>query len=136
MKRHPGLAQLSREHHTALMLAKHALNAASDTPDAQSRMSAEIAIAFAKELDPHFKTEERGLLPALKNAGQFEAVDRTLSDHATLRELARRIAAREHACLKDFGELLEAHVRFEERELFPLAESKLPADANYEEKWG
>lgn len=49
-------------------------------------------------------------------------------DHAFLRALAldgphdaQRLAA--------FGERLRAHVRFEERELFPFAEANLPASA-------
>jgi uncharacterized protein (DUF2249 family) len=46
-----------------------------------------------------------------------------------LRALAHATGQDDPARLASFGLLLEAHVRFEERELFPLAEAILPAAA-------
>ena len=128
MKRHPGLQRLSREHHVALVLAKRARRLGSGTA-AAARFIAEVAQAYSTELEPHFLAEESGLLAALAVAGQAALAERTLAEHRTLRALVRRLAAGDGACLHRFGELLEAHVRFEERELFPRAESILPPEA-------
>ncbi len=128
MKRHPGLIKLSREHHAALVLAKRAQRLGSETSEAAAPFLAEVAQAFANESEPHFLAEESGLLAALDAAGQAALAERTLADHQALRALARRLAAGDAASLCRFGELLEAHVRFEERELFPHAESILPPE--------
>ena len=128
MKRHPGLQRLSREHHVALVLAKQAQRFEGETAEA-TRFMAEVAQAFAIELEPHFLAEESGLLAALDAAGQAVLAERTLAEHQTLRAVARRLAAGDTASLRRFGELLEAHIRFEERDLFPRAESILPPQA-------
>jgi len=117
MKRHAALAKFSREHHFALVIARRAKQAIGDAP--------EIALAFSQDIETHFVKEEAHLLPALEMEGQAALVARTLADHDALRELARRLAAGDPEALRKFGELLEKHVRFEERELFPLAESAL-----------
>lgn len=128
MKRHPGLIRLSREHHSALALAKRARRFGGETTEAAAGLLAEVAQAFAVELEPHFLAEESGLLAALDAAGQAALAERALADHQALRALARRLAAGDTASLCRFGEVLEAHVRFEERELFPHAESILPPE--------
>ncbi len=128
MKRSHGLIQLSREHHTALVLAKRARRAAAATADAVRDCIAAIGTAFATELEPHFRIEEDALLPALAELGHSEAmalVEQTLAEHAFLRALAARLAAGDERCLDQFGEALAAHVRFEEQVLFPAAESTL-----------
>jgi hemerythrin-like domain-containing protein len=128
MKRHPSLVQLSREHHSALVLAKRAQRADPATPEAR-RLTAGVAPTFARELEPHFRIEEQALLPLLAKAGEVALVERTLAEHLTLRSLAERLAAGEVAALASFGRALEEHVRFEERELFLGAESRLGPDA-------
>ena len=69
------------------------------------------------------------LLVKLENAGDIEQMrimtERTRADHDALRELAQRVSARDFASLGPFGDLLDAHVRFEERELFNVAEAIL-----------
>jgi hemerythrin-like domain-containing protein len=125
MKRAAGLVALSREHHAALVLAKRAQRGAAAEARAAAVFAAELAVIFARELEPHFRVEEEALLPALERAGQAAAVRRTLAEHAELRGLAAQCAAGETAGLARFGAALEAHVRFEEHELFPLAEAVL-----------
>ena len=125
MKRRPALLQLSREHHTALVLAKRI--AAADTPDAIAAQMRSTADIFARELEPHFQAEETGLLPRLIAAGETAIVDQTLAEHRLMRDLAARIASGDAASLKPFGLALHDHVRFEERQLFVTAEATLPA---------
>jgi hemerythrin-like domain-containing protein len=123
MKRHPALAKLSREHHFALVLAKRAESV--DEGESLAGLASETADAFAREIAPHFLIEERILLPALEEAGQKDHAARTLEEHDALRKLADRLVIGGMDVLRAFGELLERHVRFEERELFPLIESAL-----------
>ncbi|HSD37195.1 MAG TPA: hemerythrin domain-containing protein [Rhodocyclaceae bacterium] len=124
MKRHASLVTLSRDHHAALVLAKRIADCAEDA--AQLRALCEtVALRFRTELQPHFEDEEQRILPRL--AGCHDAQwQQTLSDHANLRALAARIAEGDAIALRQFGIALNAHVRFEERELFPLYEALIP----------
>ena len=82
---------------------------------------------FATELDPHFRVEEQGILVALARAGENELVERTLSEHAELRRLNMLLSHPDAATLLRFADLLTAHVRFEERELFEAAQHQMAA---------
>lgn len=128
MKRCDGLAPLSREHHAALVLAKR-LAAAQRVPALHEGLAAAVTDTFARELDPHFRIEEAALLPLLMEAGEAELVARTLREHDELRELVRRISSGDAGALWPFGAKLDAHVHFEERELFPVAEAVLSPEA-------
>ena len=126
MKRHPELLQLSREHYGALKLARDARRAAeSGKPDDVAALAQRVARVFAAELDPHFHIEEQGILVLLVKAGQHELVARTLADHGELRRLAGMLATPEADTLLRFAELLGTHVRFEEREVFAVAQARL-----------
>lgn len=125
MKRSTALTQLSREHHLALVLAKRAQSLNMDNKEAVLRLMAQIVETFARELEPHFQLEEDWLLPALSKAGATGIVRRTLTEHAEVRRLANQIKLEEFGSVPCFGAALAAHVRFEERELFALAEALL-----------
>ncbi|MFT3736262.1 MAG: hemerythrin domain-containing protein [Rhodocyclaceae bacterium] len=125
MKRCESLLQLSREHHGALVLAKRIERC---PPDHAARLAlcSEVSARFVAELAPHFDEEEQRVLPLMREAFP-EAVQRTLDDHRILRTLIVRIAEQDDSALAEFAQRLAQHVRFEERELFPLYESLLPA---------
>ncbi len=126
MKRSPALQQLSREHHTALTLAKASERAAQSGEEAQVRLTCQRVIrAYANELEPHFQFEEQSLLPLLHSAATHPLVERTLADHQQLRGLLDALRQNDAGALDSFGKCLTAHVRFEERELFPALESLL-----------
>ncbi|MFT6397927.1 MAG: hemerythrin-like domain-containing protein [Bradymonadia bacterium] len=82
--------------------------------------------AFSGELEPHFSVEERLLLRPLASVGETALVERTIREHTRLRALIELDG--ESEVVLEFGELLTAHVRFEERELFPRAEEVLDAE--------
>lgn len=129
MKRAPALQQLSREHHGALVLAQRIARAGDAA--AIAALMTDIPQIFRDELEPHFRCEEDSLLPRLDDAGLPALAERTREEHRRLRALAATIAAGdsgdESAAIETFGRELAAHVRFEERELFPAAEA-LPDD--------
>jgi len=126
VKRRPALRELSREHHGALVLALR-ITRASDATTVAHLMST-VPDVFARELEPHFRDEETHLLPGLAAAGAHALVRRTLEEHHLLRGLAAHVAAGDAASLSQFGKALRAHVMFEERELFPAAETVLPPE--------
>lgn len=130
MKRSPALRDLSDEHHEALVLALHARRAAASGSEAGVAASwAEVARSFPAALAPHFAIEERLLAPPLAAAGEPALAARLLADHEALRAAVAAGAPHDAAALAAFGVRLAAHVRFEERELFPAAERVLPAAA-------
>ncbi|OHC63295.1 MAG: hemerythrin HHE cation binding region [Rhodocyclaceae bacterium] len=126
MKRHAALLQLSREHHHALKLSRLA-RFASDAGHALAIAEAaeKIIEAFPEVLEPHFQSEENDLLPALAAAGANALVERTLAEHAELRDLNRRLIEPDSEILARFATLLHDHVRFEEREVFETAQQLL-----------
>ncbi|HUX89584.1 MAG TPA: hemerythrin domain-containing protein [Gallionellaceae bacterium] len=126
MKRNPVLQPLSREHHTALTLANACARAAQAGDAAMLSQACQRAIrALAIELEPHFRIEEQQLLPLLKSPDTQALVQRTLTDHEQLRGLLTGLQQNDVEALNSFGKYLYAHVRFEERELFPVIESLL-----------
>lgn len=129
MKRHPQLQDLSREHHGALQLALHAKRATLSGDATRIAASAATCVnAFAAELDPHFVIEETILLPKLAQKGEHELVRRTLAEHEEMRRLVAQLNSPDATTLQSFSELLSAHVRFEERELFEVAQQHLGSE--------
>jgi hypothetical protein len=128
MKRSAALAQLSRDHHHGLVLAQRLTRA---TP-ATAGPAREAFLAFwESEGREHFRLEEDVLLPALAPhvPPTHDAVVRVLTDHVDLRRRAADLAANPAPALEDLhalGERLHAHIRHEERGLFPLVEAALP----------
>ncbi|TDR70619.1 hemerythrin domain-containing protein [Paludibacterium purpuratum] len=123
MKRSAALVPLSREHHTALVLAKRIASHCDDAA-ALAELMRQIQTRHAADLLAHFDEEERVLPPVLQG-GDPEPVLRLLDEHARLRTLLQRIDADDRQALNEFATLLAAHVRFEERELFPRFEARL-----------
>src|SRR5438105_4325169 len=84
-----------------------------------------LKLYFERELLPHFKLEEEILFPAAAVIPEMrEIISTLLAQHQQMREMMKDISLlSDESKLKkemaDFGALLEAHVRLEERELFP-----------------
>ena len=128
MKRIPALRDLSDDHHTALVLARRCRQSVrADAAFSPVAVWQQVAEAFALQLEPHFQIEDRHLLPALDALGETALAERVRADHASLRALAKAESP-SAPDVEQFGRLLEAHVRFEEREVFEVAQSRLPED--------
>ena len=129
MKRCPELQNLSREHHAALRLALHVKRAATGSDETQlAAACSKVCETFHSELLPHFREEEQCLLPRLEAAGAHAVVARTLIEHRALQRLVRELEIPDPEIMLRFSELMTAHVRFEENELFEIAETLLGRD--------
>lgn len=124
MKRDPAFHALSTEHHHALVLVRRVgeRRAAGATG---AELAALLAEPWRETIEPHFVVEEQLLLPPLDAAGEAELVERTRREHAELRQLAASACHGDGDAAGRFAAALEAHVRFEERELFPACERRL-----------
>lgn len=133
-RRHPSLIPLSHQHRDALQLAYRLHHPAPPGPvtpmtpasTPQSR-AAETLGFFAHHLVGHFHAEEEALFPFLRarwsDSARDALLDDLVADHRRLEALRDRIAAADGdttmiPALEAFADLLEAHVRREERELF------------------
>ncbi|MCG9083865.1 hemerythrin domain-containing protein [Laribacter hongkongensis] len=118
MKRAPELVRFSLEHHSALVLAKRISNAGG-RPEALAEVMPDRE--FLAELEAHFSAEETRLKREPALLPQLAA--RLADDHCSLRALIQQLCAGNLTVLPEFGRCLHAHVRFEERELFPAVET-------------
>lgn len=130
MKRGEALAILSRDHHQALVVAQKLTRADRETAAAARTRFLEF---WDQEGRRHFQLEEELLLPAYAAHGDayHPLVLQVLGDHVAIRAQAAHLAARPDtatAALNEFGQKFAAHVRLEERELFPIIEAAVPAD--------
>jgi mannose-6-phosphate isomerase-like protein (cupin superfamily) len=121
MKRDPALIPLSHDHHHALAAARR-LRVAADGVEAQVEAVTFLRF-FAEESVRHFREEEERLFPLVVDHEEAQPlVVKALLEHQQLHAMAARLASGEMAPMGDLAGLLDGHVRFEERELFPLIE--------------
>jgi iron-sulfur cluster repair protein YtfE (RIC family) len=132
-RRHESLIPLSREHHYGLLvcLRIHRGLENHETDLDWLRERADKAIRFFEsDLKTHFEAEEAIVFPAM--SGIVEArptVEQLLDEHRSLARLADRmrqaVGVELSPLLREFADLLEAHIRKEERVLFPCYEENI-----------
>ncbi len=134
-KRHPALIPLSHDHHHGLALAlrcrKHALGQINPgNPASIEACAAEAARFLNENLTSHFEAEETVLFPLMAAYDECrELVARLEDEHRKFRRLVAcsAEAGGPRKFLFDFGDLLEQHIRSEERRLFAAFEILVPA---------
>jgi hemerythrin-like domain-containing protein len=134
MKRHSALAPLSHDHHHALVAARR-LRQAAAKPEAAAAAASSFLNFFAEETIRHFREEEELLFPLVVSFDEArDLLVEALLQHQRLRSLVLQLHHRAESdagyadLMRDAGELLEAHIRLEERALFPLTERLLEND--------
>ena len=137
MKRHPALIPLSRDHHTGLVQAVR-LRRAAAAGDASVRLAAarDFVEFFRNDERVHLRDEEEKLFPLLlrhvrsQPAPLREARLQHMQLEGFARELEFAVAAGvvDRETLAAVGGLVDAHIRVEERQLFPLIEELVPDD--------
>ena len=128
MKRSKALAALSRDHHQALVVAQKLRRATAATACEGRDAFLAYWTGHGRE---HFRLEEELLFPAYAGYGDPHdpLVLRALGQHVMIRHLAAALAdvgTALPASLEQLGAELAAHVRLEEREVFPLIERVVP----------
>lgn len=139
IQRHESLAPLSRHHHHALFLCLNLKRVNTEKARYSIQQVAEDVKRFWEEGgQEHFREEEEVLLPAYSQYAALEHAEiaEMLLEHVEIRGLMHRLIEKINhdelsTCVEDMrelGEKLEAHVRKEERVIFPLIEKALPDD--------
>jgi len=120
MPRTGALLPLSREHHTSLVMARVARKAADSNDGAACAAAiARIEAHWHTLMAAHFEQEEQ-LIRLAAEMLDPESVARIHTDHEELRTLAcSPCSLKPTERLRRFADLVVAHVRYEERVLFP-----------------
>ena len=130
LKRHVSLQPLSRDHYVGLVQSQHLIKSADASAAERAKALVDFVQAWSGEIAAHFRDEER-LLPELVTGEPF---DRLRREHHSLAALAEEARHRKDmsepgaAWMREFGQLLNDHIRWEERELFPLIERTAAAE--------
>lgn len=143
-RRHPSIIPLSHDHREALGLAFRLHHPAppgrvtamtpASTPESRAQEAVEF---FDRHLRPHFRAEEEHLFPFLVEVlgdapAARDVVDRLCMEHrlfATLRDRLEEIlrdGGDPGPTLTQLADVMEAHVRTEERQLFAKFPEGLP----------
>ena len=127
-RRDDSLIPLSREHQYALLLClrihRGLIEHGADSAWLQTKANHAISF-FDEELTVHFQAEEEVLFPAMRElSGAPPIIDQLLAEHSAIRLLINELrdidAVSIASRIKEFADSLEAHIRKEERELFPI----------------
>jgi len=139
MKRHPSLRGFSDDHHQGLVNARRLRRVASGEGGGSFADATQGFLEFwRRDTSLHFRKEEEVLLPVLARYGGDlgeRPILQVLTQHARIRGLAMQLSDELEQdkilenTLRNLGEQLEAHIRLEEREVFPLIEETLPEPA-------
>ncbi len=142
IQRHSALAPLSRDHHTALLLARGVQAGAKralrlDLPTESRALADHVRTLFERELLPHFAAEEEVIVVGLAHLDpQLDALGRqVVLEHEELRAIAETLGdaalsvPEVDALLDRFGKLLESHVRQEERVVYTRVQELLDEPA-------
>lgn len=138
-RRHDSLIPLSREHQYALMLClriHRGLTEHGDDTEWLGTKAGQAVRFFDGELVTHFRAEEESLFPAMRElSGAPRIIEELLAEHQEIRRLIDQLRKIEvsslAATLKDFADTLEAHIRKEERELFPIYEQQASPEITF-----
>ena len=137
MKRHPALIALSHDHHNGLVQAvRLRRTAAGGDASARLAVAREFGEFFRNEERVHLRDEEEELFPLLLRhvPSQPAPLRDARLQHVQLQGFARKLEIAVAAGIVDretldaAGALLDAHIRLEERQLFPLIEELVPDD--------
>lgn len=130
IERHDALAPFSRDHYAGLVQAQRLKKSADADDVTRRRALSQFVDAWDHDLAVHFRDEERLLAELLDPADR----ERLLGEHHRLGDLAtaarslRRERDPDADTLREIGETLEAHIRWEERELFARLQDRLADD--------
>ncbi|MCC7050208.1 MAG: hemerythrin domain-containing protein [Bacteroidia bacterium] len=124
IKRDAALVKFSQEHHFGLLLCWK-INQGIKLNISVERIAAYILFFFENDLQKHFEEEEKTLFVALKTTDPLRI--QAEQEHAVIYQLLNTIKLNkaDYALLSQFSEILNKHIRFEERTFFNHIQEKL-----------
>jgi len=135
--RHPSLVALSHDHHHGLALAlkcrKQALGQIKPMGlEGLKERARELRDFLTGNLIQHFRAEEEALFPLVRAVvpESHAIIEELTKDHEWIRSATAQLEKDTGLgkLIFDVGDLLERHIRREERELFPLFEQHISAE--------
>jgi iron-sulfur cluster repair protein YtfE (RIC family) len=132
MPRHKSLIPLSHDHHNGLVVALRLKKGGPASPNdpwlaGEENQAPQLLHFSDTELLNHFALEEEVLFPLLDVSEELVSLTRELvEEHTEMRQMLDAIRlSPSTVLLTKFGEMLEKHIRKEERILFPLIEHEI-----------
>lgn len=118
MKRHEALVQLSRDHHFGLLLCWKLKEGLKKNIEPE-RMAKYIQLFYSHNIAPHFQEEEDTIFRIL--GPDHYLIKEAMEQH---RDMKNRVGSKLNTAqeIEEFRELLERHIRTEERQIFPEIE--------------
>jgi hemerythrin-like domain-containing protein len=123
VKRSSQLVPLSHDHHQALLFIWKIRQGLKNNT-AVSIVSDYIKWFWKNHLVDHFNQEENILLPHLPKSDKLSI--QLIAEHALIRSIVSKEFNKNS--ISEFADILDNHVRFEEREFFPHLEKTVSAD--------
>ena len=134
-KRQQALIPLTHDHHHALSQARHLRLSAKEDPGRLLHQAKEFIDFFHADTIEHFRQEEEIVFPlAIGDPRTAGLLGRALVEHLQIHALAGRLSVQIRKgevsadTALELADTLEAHIRLEEKELFPLLEEVVPAN--------
>ncbi len=128
MKRDKNLETLSWEHHDGLVLAFRIEKGLNNQTDIQT-IKDYLLYLWHNVLIHHFWQEEQVLIePIMQDREGIDLINQMHEDHRYFESIVHQFEHQyvDHDSLSAFAERLNHHIRFEERQLFPYLERRLP----------
>lgn len=124
LKRNPALVEFSKDHHFGLLLVWK-IRQGQRKGISTARIGSYVSFFYQEDLAQHFADEEEYLFSELPANDPLRL--RAEREHAEVRALVSSIKHEpyEGLWLTEFAELLERHIRFEERELLNQLQSRM-----------
>lgn len=125
LKRHPALVPLSKDHHFGLLLCwKIRIGIKKEIE--VDRIVAYVIYFFQNHLTTHFEEEEKYIFSLLDE--KDEKRKKAERQHRKIGRLVEKLSAEPESAIITLGQIeeeVEAHIRFEERDLFPYVQQNL-----------
>jgi hypothetical protein len=140
MKRHPDLRKFSDDHHQGLVRARR-LRRTADGEGTPSEEASAFLRFWEEETSPHFRARGRGAARSLRASRRGPRRGARTRDGIRPRphqDLGYGLRGEvgsggvDRETLREIGERLEAHIRLEERRVFPMMEASLSEEALHE----
>jgi hemerythrin-like domain-containing protein len=136
ISRHETLIPLTHDHHHALAQARrlHDVSKMADITERRNRANDFLDFYFGRAIRHFHEEEELFFAPLVDDPRAGDLIVRAVVDHLRLHALVRMIKRQltdgeaDQETLGEISRILTEHVRFEEKELFPLIERLIPED--------